>query len=129
AAGALAALVQSSMPETLQGAGASAGPVESTDTALDESGKLLDAAVAAYLRGDERATALAADAYFQFEPLEPRLGATAPGLKTRIEERFLHLRQALHAPDRGAEIQALATAIHTDFSAARTALQPHTSRY
>ena len=82
-----------------------------------------------YARGDQQAASLAGDAYLEFEPLETRLGAVDPGLKGGIEERFLHLRQVLHAPGNEAEVRSLTSAIHSDFAAARAALQPHTSPY
>jgi high-affinity iron transporter len=97
------------------------------DAALTASVRLVDAAVAAYARGDQQAASLAGDAYLEFEPLETRLGAVDPGLKGGIEERFLHLRQMLRTQGNEAEVQSLAAAIHAAFAAARTALQPHTS--
>ena len=100
-----------------------------TDGALAESARLLDDALAAYGRGDPQATALAGDAYLQFEPLEPGLGAVDPALKTQIEETFLRLRQHLRVPGRSAEANAMARAIHDDFTAVRAALQPHSSPY
>jgi high-affinity iron transporter len=115
----LAAAAAASAP-----AAAAPSPV---DAPLGESARLLDAAVAAYARGERQATALAGDAYLQFEPLEPRLGAVAPDLKSRIEERFLHLRQSLRVAGKEAEVAGLASAIHADFTAAHAALQPHTS--
>ena len=96
---------------------------------LAESARLVDAAVAAYARGDHQALSLAGDAYLQFEPLEPRLGAVDPGLKGAIEERFLHLRQAVRTAGNETEVGSLASAIHDNFAAARAALQPHTSPY
>jgi len=121
---------ESTAPNSAPRAAASKpGTVESADAALAESARLLDEAVAAYALGDDRAAATAGDAYLQFEPIEPRLGATEPGLKTRVEERFLHLRQALRGPDNNTEVRALAAAIHADFSAVHAALQPHTSPY
>ena len=101
----------------------------SVDATLAESARLLDAAVAAYARGESQATSLAGDAYLQFEPLETRLGAVDPGLKGGIEERFLRLRQTLRVAGNETEVHALAAAIHDQFAAARVALQPHTSPY
>jgi high-affinity iron transporter len=124
----LATQVESQIPESATGP-AGATPSGGADTALAESRRLLEAAVAAYGRGDREAGSLAADAYLEFEPLEIRLGATDPGLKTRIEERFLQLRQLLRTPGKDAEIRAQAEAVVADFSAVRTALQPHTSPY
>ncbi len=106
-----------------------AAQANETDTALSETGTLLDSAVRAYTEGDPQAAAKAGDAYLQFEPLEPRLGATDAALKARIEEQFLHLRQALRATGKGEEVTTLATAIHADLEAARIALQPQTSPY
>jgi high-affinity iron transporter len=125
---ALAVQVGSQIPETATSS-AGGAPSSATDTALAESRRLLEASVAAYGRGDREAGSFAADAYLEFEPLEIRLGATDPGLKTRIEERFLQLRQLLRTPGKDAEIRALAAAVVADFAAVRAALQPHTSPY
>lgn len=124
----LTALVESdSAVNTAPGPGAS--PPSAVDTALAESRRLLDAAVAAYGRAEPGAVGLAADAYLEFEPLEQRLGATAPGLKARVEERFLTLRSLLRSAGNGAEVQAVATAIDDDFTAVHAALQPQTTPY
>ncbi len=120
----LAALVESQAPT----APAAAVP-SAIEAALTESARLLDLAVAGYGRGSREAPALASDAYLQFEPLEVRLGATAPALKTGIEERFLQLRQLLRAAGNDAEVRSLARAIHDDYGAVRTALVPQTGRY
>ena len=114
------------VPESTVAAPAAANGV---DAALTESARLVDAAAAAYARGDQQAASLAGDAYLEFEPLETRLGAVDPALKGGIEERFLHLRQVLRAPGNETEVRSLTNAIHTDFAAARAALQPHTSAY
>jgi high-affinity iron transporter len=121
----LASFVEQHVPQS-DPAGAEAAPT-ALQAALAESARLLDAAVTAYTRGDRQAVSLAGDAYLEFEPLEPRLGAVDPGLKGGIEERFLHLRQALRTAGNEAEVRTLASAIHDDFSAARIALQPHSS--
>ena len=113
-------------PPGPEGAGAAANGV---DPILSESTRLVDAAVAAYASGDRQALSLAGDAYLQFEPLEPRLGAVDPVLKGGIEERFLRLRQAVRVPGNATEVRALAGAIHDDLTTARTALQPHSSPY
>lgn len=99
------------------------------DTNLEESARLLDAAIAAYDGGDDQASALAADAYMQFEPLEPRIGATHASLKSSVEERFLHVRQLLRTPGHQAELRSAATALHADLAAAHDALAPHANRY
>jgi len=114
------------VPTSAAAAPAAANTVEA---ALTESARLVDAAVAAYTRGDQQAAPLAGDAYLEFEPVETRLGAVDPGLKGGIEERFLHLRQVLRAPGNEAKVRSLASAIHGEFAAARTALQPHSSPY
>lgn len=99
------------------------------DNALAESATLIDAALAAYQRGEAQAPSMASDAYLQFEPLEQRLGATAPGLKASVEERFLHLRQLLRTAGNDAAVRDVATAIRDDYAAVRTALQPHSTPY
>ena len=119
---ALAGLVQSIAPP---GAVASAG--DQVDPALNEGRALLEQVVAAYDRGDRRATSLASDAYFAFEPLEQQLGARAPALKTSVEERFLTLRKLLQNPGQSAEVLATVEAIRDDYDAVRAALRPHTS--
>ncbi len=104
-------------------------PQNPADETLGESARLVDAAVAAYARGESKATSLAGDAYLQFEPLETRLGAVDPGLKGGIEEHFLRLRQTMRVAGNETEARTLAAAIHEQFAAARGALQPHTSPY
>ncbi|HEX7409549.1 MAG TPA: FTR1 family protein [Candidatus Binatia bacterium] len=108
--------------------GAQSRPTDA-EAALVECGRLLDAGMAAYARGDAPAPLAVADAYLQFEPLEQRLGGVAPGLKERTEADFLRLRQILRTPGHGAEAQAGAREIHQDLTAVRTALQPHASPY
>lgn len=127
----LASLVDSqAMPPASQLATAAAAPEPNDpELILNESGKLLDAAVSAYARGDAQAAGTAADAYLQFEPLEPRLGGADAALKGSIEERFLRVRQLMRVAGNDAEIRSLAAAIHDDFAAARAALQPHASPY
>jgi high-affinity iron transporter len=102
---------------------------DSVDQALRHSMQLVETALTAYGRGDANATTLAADAYFEFEPVETRLGAIQPSLKTGIEERFLHLRQTLRLPGKNAELEQITAAIHSDFDAVRLALQPQASAY
>ncbi|MBI3783456.1 MAG: c-type cytochrome [Deltaproteobacteria bacterium] len=99
------------------------------DAALNKSWKLVEEALAAYGRGDGNATALAADAYFEFEPIETQLGAVQPTLKTNIEERFLLLRQTLRSQGKNADLEQVATLIRTDFDAVRATLQPQASSY
>jgi high-affinity iron transporter len=77
---------------SLGAGGDSAGAVA---VALDETARLLGAAVEAHRRGDPTATDLATDAYLRFEPLEPRLSARGSALVRRVEEDFMRLRAAL----------------------------------
>ncbi|MFQ5668086.1 MAG: FTR1 family protein [Candidatus Binatia bacterium] len=123
-------------PETVPSSGGRSGVKSKrvagpsvADAALRESAGLLDAAVAAYGREPGQAANAAADAYFQFEPVEQQLGAIDPGLKSRVETGFLHLRQKLRGPGNGTEVRALAAAIHADLDAVRIALQPRPSPY
>ncbi len=99
------------------------------EKALAESRRLLTAGVAAYTRNDPQASAMVADAYMQFEPLEKRVGAVAPGIVQRTEEHFLRLRQMLRTPAHDADAQALAAVIDDDLKAVHAALQPHGSPY
>lgn len=100
-----------------------------SDAALAQSARLLDAGVSAYGRGDAQASATVADAYMQFEPLEKHVSIAAPGLTERTEEHFLRLRQMLRAPGNGAAVHALAELIHADLAAVRTAMEPRTNPY
>ncbi len=113
----------------LDGGGANLSGETDFEAVLSESARLVDAAVSAYGRGERQAMGLASDAYLQFEPLEPRLGAHDPGLKAQIEERFLHLRQQLRTAGNDAAVRSLASTIDADLRAARSALQPKASPY
>jgi high-affinity iron transporter len=126
---ALTALVDAQSSQLAPAAPGPAAVPNEVDSALTEAGRLLDAAVAAYGRGAGESAGMVSDAYLQFEPLEQRLGATAPDLKAHVEEGFLHLRQLLRAPGKDAETQATAAAIHADLDAVGRALQPHSSPY
>jgi FTR1 family protein len=124
----LVAFVESAaVPETVPAAAASAA--DAVDTALAESERLLAAALAAYGRAEPGAAGLASDAYLEFEPLEPRLGAAAAEVKARAEDHFLRLRQLLRTSGNDVQVHALVAAIHDDFSAVRAALRPHASPY
>ncbi|HVM97235.1 MAG TPA: FTR1 family protein, partial [Candidatus Acidoferrales bacterium] len=119
----------SSHPQGAPGATASLASVDAVDQALRKSADLVGNALAAYARGDSSAVGLAADAYFEFEPVETKLGAVNPDLKTTIEERFLHLRQMLRAPDKSSDLEQIAGGIRSDFDSVRAALQPQASSY
>jgi high-affinity iron transporter len=67
-------------------------------TAVAESHRLLDEAIAARRNGAADATAIATDAYTRFEPVEKRLGAIDRGAVTRVEEGFVRVRSALREP-------------------------------
>jgi high-affinity iron transporter len=121
----LAALVESHAAQP----GTAAGAPSDNESALAESARLVDAALAAYGRGDAAAAGLVSDAYMEFEPLEKRLGATAPSLKTTVEDHFMQLRQTLRAPGNATAARAAADTIRIDFTQVRAALQPHTSPY
>ena len=122
---------QALAPVTLPGAAAEAPAIEpsAVDTALTQSARLLEAGLSAYGRGDAQASALVADAYMQFEPLEKRVSLAAPGLTERTEEHFLRLRQLLRTPGNVAAAQQLAQLIHADLVAVRTAVEPRVSPY
>ena len=91
--------------------------------------RLLAAALAAYQRNDPQALSLVSDAYFQFEPLESKLAASAPNLKGQVEQRFLDLRGMLAEAGAGEQAAAVIAAIGHDLDAAAAALQPHANRY
>jgi high-affinity iron transporter len=109
----------------VKAAGATPGPAEEgeqpgaaeADPAAEAS-RLLVAAVEAYRRGDPAARDLATDAYFRFEPLETRLGASDPALVRRVEEGFLRLRSAMQRPG-NPEVETLAAALARDLAATR----------
>jgi high-affinity iron transporter len=90
---------------------------DTTRAALAETSRLLDAAVDAHRRGDVAAAAMATDAYFRFEPLEPRLLAGDAALVRRVEEGFLRLRTMLRAAAPVAEVERLAAEIGRDLAA------------
>ncbi len=98
-----------------------------TETALAASLRLVDQTVAAYQHGDNAAAGFASDGYFEFEPIEPKLGAVDATLKTNVEEHFLKLRQGVKAAGNDAAVTAAAAAIKDDFQAVRVALQPQAS--
>jgi high-affinity iron transporter len=108
-----------------------AAPAAADDigAALAESLRLIEGALAAYDRGDTAAAGGIADAYLEFEPVEQRLGATAPALKTRVEDHFMQLRQALKIPNNGTAARAAVDTIRADFADVRAALQPRTGPY
>jgi len=95
---------------------------EDVGRALAESGRLVDEAVAAHGKGDERARALATDAYFAFEPLERRLGSVDAGIVSRVEQAFLGFRGALGETDTNA-VAARAQEVRQGLAAADTALR------
>jgi high-affinity iron transporter len=97
--------------------------------ALAEAERLLDAALAAYRAGDGRALPLVSDAYFAFDPLEPRLRLAAPPLTPQIEARFLALRGAIAQPGAGDQVTQLVEQLHADFAAVRRALAPRATPY
>lgn len=99
------------------------------DKTLAECRRLLSTGLAAYVRNDPQASAMVADAYMQFEPLEKRVGAVAPGVTQRTEEHFLRLRQMLRTPHNDADVRALAAIVDDDLTAVHAALQPHSSPY
>lgn len=97
--------------------------------ALNETRRLLNDALAAYRVGDARATYLVSDAYFQFEPFEAKLNATAPAIRGRIENRFLELRGIFSKPGGDAEAAAVVEAISSDLDEARAATGASTNAY
>jgi high-affinity iron transporter len=88
--------------------------------AFAESERLIDAAAAAYRRGDPTAGDLATDAYLAFEPLEPGLRARDTAVVTAAEEAFLRLRGALRTP--GADVAAEVAGVRRALADARAAL-------
>jgi high-affinity iron transporter len=104
---------------------AAAGPAaaqEDVGRAIAESQRLVDAAVAAHAKGDERARALATDAYFAFEPVERRLGGVDVGIVSRVEQAFLALRGALGTTDTAA-VAARSDEVRQGLAAADAALR------
>ncbi|HSD11884.1 MAG TPA: c-type cytochrome, partial [Candidatus Binatia bacterium] len=104
-------------------------PATQGGDALAETRRLLEEALAAYERNDERATYLVSDAYFQFEPLEKPLALAHPEVTRRVEGRFLELRTLMAKPGAVAEARALVATIGSELDAARGALHPESSRY
>jgi high-affinity iron transporter len=95
---------------------------EDVGRAIAESGRLVDEAIAAHAKGDERARGLATDAYFAFEPVERRLGGVDVSLVSRVEQAFLALRGALGTADTAA-VAARAAEVHQALAAADAALR------
>jgi high-affinity iron transporter len=95
---------------------------EDVGRALAESGRLVDESVAAHAGGDDRARALATDAYFAFEPVERRLAGVDASIVGRVEQAFLALRGALGEAD-GAAVAARAAEVHQGLAAADAALR------
>jgi len=120
-----ASLAEASVPPTTADA---IGELGETESALEESTRLLEAAVAAYANGDAQALGLASDAYFAFEPVERHLGGVAPQLKAGVEEKFVHLRQALKKADDPAGVRGVVASIQEDYAAARLQLKPPSSQ-
>lgn len=106
-----------------------AGAANDLEAALTESLRLVDAALAADNGGDATAAGMVADAYLEFEPVEKRLGATAPGLKTAVEDHFMQLRQSLRSPNHAAAVRGVSDLIRNDFAEVRAALRPQNSPY
>jgi high-affinity iron transporter len=97
------------------------GAPEDVGRALAESTRLVNEAVAAHAAGDERARALATDAYFAFEPVERRLGGVDAGIVSRVEQAFLAFRGALGQTD-AAAVAARAEDVRQGLAAADAAL-------
>jgi high-affinity iron transporter len=97
--------------------------------ALNETRRLLHEALNAYRLGDAQATYLVSDAYFQFEPFEAKLNAIDPGLRGRIENRFLELRGILGSPGAQAQAAAVVEAITADLEEARAVTEASTGAY
>jgi high-affinity iron transporter len=102
---------------TTGGAAPGAGGDDGVGRPLAETRRLLAAALDAYRRGDPAASDLATDAYFRFEPLERRLGATDPAAVRRVEEAFLRLRTALRRPGAVAEAEEVGTVLRGELDA------------
>lgn len=123
-AGAVAQEIDARLPASEAGA----APAEGGD-ALLETRRLLDDALDAYGRNDERATYLVSDAYFQFEPLEKQLAIADAEATRRVEARFLELRALMAKPGAVSEARAIVEAIGSELEAARAALRPESNRY
>jgi high-affinity iron transporter len=102
--------------------GAGRADTDVATAAVDETARLLAAAVDAYRRGDPAAADLATDAYLGFEPIETPLRARAPALVRRAEERFMGLRAALARPGAAAEVERMRGELVRDLDLARSAL-------
>ena len=109
-------------PAGLAAGTAPAGTQEDAGGAVAESRRLVDEAVAAHARGDERAGALATDAYFAFEPVERRLAGVDASIVSRVEQAFLAFRGALGATD-AAAVAARAAEVRQGLAAADAALR------
>ncbi len=117
------------LPEVTSAAKVAEAGEQAPEESLDKSRDLLRAALAAYQRSDAQATSLLSDAYFEFEPLERRLGASAPRLKSQVEERFVLLRQQLRLPGNEAAVAATVAAIERDYAEVQNAVRPRGTSY
>ena len=93
-------------------------------SAIADTHRLLDDAIAARRRGEAAAGTIATDAYMRSEPLEKRLGAADPGAVTRVEEGFVRVRSALREPgtDVTPDLEAEVARLHRHLDAAASIL-------
>ena len=117
------------LPDAVSATAGAAASERVPEAVLDSSRQLLSTALAAYRRGDPQAAALVSDAYFEFEPLERRLGARSPRLKSQVEERFVKLRQQVRAPHNESVVAQTVSAIERDYAEVLDALQPRGTSY
>jgi high-affinity iron transporter len=116
-------------PAVAEGEGPHAEGTTANRNALQETRRLLAAALRAYQAQDPQALYVVSEAYFQFEPLEKKLAVSAPHLTRSVETRFLELRGVLAKPGAQQEAAALVAAIDADLAAAAAALQSHAGGY
>ncbi|RMF51671.1 MAG: iron permease [Bacteroidetes bacterium] len=91
---------------------------------LSQADRLLDEALAAFLKGDpEGARGLAVRAYLEgVEPVEPSLAANAPDLTGRLERQMMAVRGALQAGTPADEAREAVAAAHAVLAEARDVL-------
>ncbi len=111
------------------GAAAPVGQRAADRKALQEGQRLLAAALAGYRSNDPGALYLVSEAYFQFEPLEKKLGVTAPQLTRSVEARFLELRGLMAQPGSTPQVEAVVAGIGDALDACGLALEPPAHPY
>lgn len=93
------------------GDGSLPSPAAGRARAIARIERRVRAAIDAYRLGEDDAAARAAQAYLEFEPLEPDIAARDPETVRRVERAFDRLRDALRQPGALGEVEAAGGAL------------------